>query len=240
VGDHPPTQPAGSVLKLGLSVPLYNEEDCVTDVVEGLLEALAGVPHELVLVNNGSQDTTGQKINALAVKHSAVRAIHLEVNAGYGGGILAGMNSLTTPIVGWTWGDGQVRPEIVREAWSVLIKERRDLVKTCRYERHDGTQRFVVSKLYNRVMRHGFGLPWSDVNGCPKLMTAKTYAALQLRSLDWFLDPECLLKAQELGLSIGEVDAVMHPREGGVSKVHRDTLLQFIQRLWAWRGGWRP
>lgn len=209
-------------------------------MVGGLLEALSGVPLDLVLVNNGSTDGTEGRVNALSMAHKPVRAIHLVQNAGYGGGILAGLNSMDTPVQGWTWGDGQVQPAIVREAYDLLVAERFDLVKTCRYERRDGNQRWLVSKVYNRVMRHGFDLPWSDVNGCPKLMTARTAEALQLRSLDWFLDPECLLKAAELQLNIGEVDAVMHPRDGGVSKVRAGTVQEFLERLWAWHGGWRP
>ena len=221
-------------------MPLYNEEACVDRVVGELLEALREVPHELVLVNNGSTDGTGTRINALAVAHRSVRAMHLVENAGYGGGILAGLNSLDTPIIGWTWGDGQGRAEVVREAWSKLVRERLDVVKARRVERLDGAQRLIVSKVYNRVMRHGFGVVTSDVNGCPKLMTVRAYQALGLRSLDWFLDPECLLKAAELGLSVGEVDAVMHPRDGGLSKVSPDTVGEFLRRLWDWRRGWRP
>lgn len=228
------------MVKLGLSVPLYNEEACVEAVAEGLLEALKGVPLDLVLVDNGSTDGTGALVNALAVKHRAIRGMHLVQNAGYGGGILAGLNSLDTPIVGWTWGDGQVRPEVVREAYDRLASGGLDLVKARRVQRLDGRQRLVVSRVYNRVMRHGFGVSTIDVNGCPKLMTARAFEALGLRSLDWFLDPECLLKAAEQGLRVGEVDAVMHPREGGASKVRLDTSREFLERLWAWKGGWRP
>ncbi len=242
MGHRAQALPAGALLSpgLGLSVPLYNEEDCVEAVAEGLLSALAGLPLELVLVNNGSEDATAAKVNALAVRHRSIRAMHLVQNAGYGGGILAGLNTLETPVVGWTWGDGQIHPEVVRAAYDKLVQDRLDLVKSHRVERRDGIQREMISSVYNRVMRVGFGLKCADVNGCPKLMTAATLDRLQLRSLDWFLDPECLLKATELGLRIGTVPAVMHSREGGASKVKLETVTEFAQRLWSWRGGWRP
>lgn len=191
-------------------------------------------------MNNGSADGTGGLINQLALKHDAVSALHLSTNAGYGGGILAGMNSLDTPIVGWCWGDGQTSPDVLVAAWSLLVERRLDLVKSNRIERRDGAQRQVVTSVYNGLMRTAFGLDTDDVNGCPKLMTAKAYAQLELRSLDWFLDPECMLKAQELGLSWGEVEAVMLPRQGGASKVRGSTVREFLRHLWAWRGGWRP
>lgn len=191
-------------------------------------------------MNNGSRDGTAAILNRLAVAHDAVKAIHLAENAGYGGGILAGLNALDTPVLGWCWGDGQVAPEVVVEAFRLLVEGGHDLVKARRTVREDGAQRLAVTKVYNAVMGLGFGLDTTDVNGCPKLMTRRAFEALQLRSLDWFLDPECLLKANDLSLSFAEVDAVMRPRSGGASKVRGETVSEFLRHLWAWKRGWRP
>ncbi|MCB9797085.1 MAG: glycosyltransferase family 2 protein [Alphaproteobacteria bacterium] len=227
---------------LGLSIPLYDEEACCEAVVRELLAALkqARVPHTLALVNNGSTDGTGAILNRLSVEHDAVRAVHLSENAGYGGGILCGLRSLRTPYLGWLWGDGQVEPGVVIEAFTKLRAEHLDLVKARRVRREDGLQRLVVTKAYNAVMDLGFGLESDDINGCPKLMTRAAWDRLGLSSTDWFLDPECMLKAAELDLKIGEVDAVMHPRAGGSSKVRGETVLEFLHHLRAWRRGWRP
>ena len=191
-------------------------------------------------MNNGSRDGTPAIVNRLAVEQEAVQAVHLSENAGYGGGILAGLHRLDTPVLGWCWGDGQVEPEVLVEAFRVISGGGVDLVKARRVVREDGLQRQVVTTVYNRVMRHGFGLDTDDVNGCPKLLTRRAFEALELRSLDWFLDPECLLKAHQLGLRVAEVDAVMRPREGGASKVRGETITEFLGHLWAWRRGWRP
>ncbi|MCB9744715.1 MAG: glycosyltransferase family 2 protein [Alphaproteobacteria bacterium] len=227
---------------LGLSIPLYDEEDCCEAVVEELLSALrAGrVACTLALVNNGSRDGTAAILNRLSLRHDNVRALHLEQNAGYGGGILTGLRSLRTPTLGWLWGDGQVEPAVVVEAYRKLRAEDLDLVKARRVRREDGWQRLVVTKAYNAVMDLGFGLGSDDINGCPKLLTRRAYDRLGLSSTDWFLDPECMLKAEELGLRWGEVDAVMHPRAGGSSKVKGETVIEFAHHLRAWRRGWRP
>lgn len=227
-------------MRLGLSVPLYNEQACVERTVAGLLDAMQGVPVQIALVNNGSTDDTGRLVNRLSIRHTQVDAVHLTENAGYGGGILAGLSRLETPVVGWTWGDGQVEPAVVRACWERLLEGDVDLVKARRVERQDGRDRALVSGVYGRVMRHAMGVTTPDVNGCPKLMPRGVYEQLALRSLDWFLDPEAILKAEALGLRIAHVDAVMRPRPGGESKVNWGTVRQFVDRLWAWRGGWRP
>ncbi len=226
--------------RLGLSIPLYDEQDLVEQVVVHLVETLraANIPHSLVLVDNGSTDDTGPRVNGLCARYG-LRALHLEVNAGYGGGILAGLRQLDTELVGWTWGDGQVAPEVVVAAYEKLVAEDLDLCKARRVERQDGLQRLVVSRIYNTVMK-AYGVTTTDVNGCPKIVRRAAWTQLDARSLDWFLDPEVVLKAAEIGLRVGEVDAVMLPRAGGASKVRGDTVLQFLQHLRAWRGGWRP
>ena len=226
---------------LGLSIPLFNEEADVVEVVNELRATLkaAKIPSALVLVNNGSSDSTGKLINQLAAKDESLLAIHLEENGGYGGGILAGMRQLQTPILGWVWGDGQVRPDVVVDTYEALINTGACLAKAKRTLREDGRQRWFVSKAYNLVLR-GMGSKLSDANGCPKLFTRDTWERLSPSSTDWFLDPEVVLRALELGLIWTEVDAVMHARSGGASKVHRETVVEFIEHLRAWRGGWRP
>lgn len=229
-------------MKLGLAIPLYDEEDCAEAVVTALHGALtaARAPFELALVNNGSTDGTGAVLNRLAVGLPGVKVLHLEHNAGYGGGVLVGLRSLRTPALGWCWGDGQVAPEVVVEAWRRLRAGDVDLVKARRVERQDGAQRAVVSRVYNGLMQRGFGLDITDTNGCPKLMTRAAWDALAPRSTDWFLDPEVMLRAAELGLRVAEVDAVMRPRAGGASKVSGQTVLEFARHLAAWKRGWRP
>ncbi|MED5374791.1 MAG: glycosyltransferase family 2 protein [Myxococcota bacterium] len=225
---------------LSLVLPLYNEAACVDATVRDLLEALKGVGLELVLVNNGSQDDTGRRINQLAVDNKKVKAFHLQDNAGYGGGIRFGLRMASGDILGWAWGDGQIAPEHVRACLNLVRREGADIAKVRRVERQDGRDRALVSAVYSQVMRRGFGLQTTDVNGCPKLMRRATYERLDLRSDDWFLDPELMLKAAELGLDVREVDATMLPRPGGSSKVNWRTVVEFNQRLLAWKRGWRP
>ena len=228
-------------MRLGLAVPLYDEADCCEAVVRGLVSTLAsaGIPTTLALVNNGSTDGTGAIIDRLARTLPGCQALHLTANAGYGGGILAGLASLATPILGWFWGDGQIGPDAVVAAYRLLTDEGLDLAKARRVRRHDGLQRAAISRVYNTVMRLGFGLPSDDCNGCPKLLTRAALDRVAPRSRDWFLDPEVMLRAAELGLRWGEVDAVMQARAGGSSKVRWSTSVEFARRLLAWRRGVR-
>ena len=80
---------------LGLSIPLFNEVALVESTVHDLRVALesTSIPFALALVDNGSTDGTREKVQRLS-KDSRILAVHLSPNAGYGGGIRAGLQAL--------------------------------------------------------------------------------------------------------------------------------------------------
>jgi len=225
-------------MSLGLVLPLYNEEALVQEVVSDILAVLhaAKIPAQLVLVNNGSRDQTGPLIDDLATQ-SEVDAVHLDKNAGYGGGILAGLAALQDlglpEVVGWCWGDGQVPADVLAPLYRACQKGA-PLAKAVRSERHDGNWRKVVTTGYALTMQ-GIGCTVPDVNGCPKLMRREAFEALAPRSKDWFLDAEVVLGAQARGWEIAHHPTVMRARKAGKSKVHLNTMVEFAWNLLRWR-----
>jgi glycosyltransferase involved in cell wall biosynthesis len=227
---------------LGLSIPLLNEEALVEAVFDGIRSALADLPHTLALVNNGSTDATGTIIDTLA-RHPGVIAVHLTVNAGYGGGILAGLDALralpTPPtVIGWCWGDDQIDPTVLPALYR-RCQEGADLAKIRRTRREDGHQRRLISASYAAIMS-ALGLTTPDINGCPKLFRAEVLDRLALSHADWFLDAEAILKAESAGLRIEDVPAVMRPRAAGKSKVGLRTVAEFGLNITRYRlTGWK-
>jgi len=229
-----------SKVRLGLSIPLYNEEALIAQVVGALQSTLddAKIEYTLVLVDNGSTDGTGSIIDDLA-QRDGVEAIHLPRNAGYGGGILAGIHHLRKgdmpDVVGWYWGDGQVSADILPPLFQA-IAEGADLAKAQRVERQEDLSRQFIAKAYAAVMRFA-GVQTPDVNGCPKLLSSATFEALQLSSTDWFLDAEAVLGAEKKRLIMVSSPATMKRREGGASKVKIRTLIEFFWNILRWKLG---
>jgi len=223
---------------LSLVIPLYNEAGNVAGVARGLLAAFSAVAVdvELVLVDNGSADDTAAQVDRLAAGDARVVPIHLSPNRGYGGGILAGLNVARGSVLGYTWGDNQVRPADHVKVYDRLCEDHLDLCKACRVERHDGLRRKVITVCYNAAMRLVFGrIGTRDANGCPKLMRRAAYEALDLQSKNWFIDPEIILKARRRKLAVGEVPVIYHAREQGRSKVKLATLVEFTVSILRFR-----
>ena len=220
-----------------LSVPLYNEAAVVDVVAERYAAALAdtGLEWLLILVDNGSTDDTGVRVSRWA-ERPGIQAVQLEQNAGYGGGILAGLHTAlaeTSPdLVGWGWGDGQVRPAVIPSLVDALIRGA-DIAKVRRVSRRDGWKRRFVTRTYARL-NHALGTRSPDVNGCPKLMHRAVFEAAQLESTDWFLDPELLLLAEARGWNVVELPAAMEPRAGGQSKVNWRTAMSLGVQVCGW------
>ena len=220
--------------ELSIAIPLYNEERNIRAVFDDLLNSFrsAGVSFELVLVNNGSVDRTGELIEQLAASHPGIRPVHLEKNQGYGGGILEGLARCTGRYIGFTAGDGQVRAEDHVRVFQKLRDESLDLCKASRIERHDGFKRLLITRVYNVMFPLLFrGCLVRDINGFPKIFRREAFESLAIQSRDWFIDAEIVIKAAGRGMKIGEVPVVFHARGHGDSNVNWRTVVEFMRNI---------
>jgi len=218
---------------LGLTIPLYDEEGNVERVVGDILDTFrkAEVPLTLALVDNGSRDGTRAIVERMERTEPEVCGVYLDKNQGYGGGILAGMATLETPILGYLWGDGQVGASDVIRVYRRLVGDKSDLSKARRVQRMDGWKRTIVTRVYNAATLWLFHVTSNDTNGCPKMFTREAWDQLHPRSTDWFLDPEIMIGVAEQGLKLSEVDVIAVARDFGASKVGTSTVIEFVFNL---------
>lgn len=225
--------------ELSLVVPCYNEAECIPATLPALCAAFArsGRRLELVAVDNGSSDGTGERLEALRARGLPVRIVRIDVNRGYGHGVLAGLAQARAPWVGWAHADGQVDPEdVVRLFGELATTGPTTLGKVCRRFRMDGTSRRVVTFFCNTLMRLLWpGLGSLDVNGSPKIFHRDALRRLQLDSKLWFLDAEILIKARHMGLRVLELNAFARPRHRGVSKVRAAALWEIFSAMLRYR-----
>ena len=228
---------------LSLAIPCYNEEGCIGDTVPPLAEAFRqdGVDLELVLVDNGSTDRTGEIIDEMIARGLPVVKITIASNEGYSNGIMRGLERCSAPLIGFCHADGQVSPkDVVRTYRLIENREERVLTKVRRRFRQDSWRRKVVSIIYNGMMQGVFGWLGSiDINGSPKIFSRANFRAMELQSRDWFLDPEIILKAKGLGMRVIEIDVEAHARHGGASHVRPPTIMEFLVNIWRYRTGGR-
>ncbi len=225
--------------EVSLVMPCYNEEACLRNTARGLIQAFANrkIALELVLVDNGSKDRTGEIIDELIAEGLPVVKVTVAVNRGYGHGIICGLQHCTAPFIGYLCADGQVSAEdTVRIYTLVKGTDGRILVKVRRRFRKDGLLRKINSICYNSLMLLAFGrLEVIDINGSPKMFSRDVFRRMRLESADWFLDPEIMIKAKHLGLTPLELNVRGLLRQGGKSNVRLATVLEFMHNILRYR-----
>jgi glycosyltransferase involved in cell wall biosynthesis len=226
---------------LSLIMPCYNEEDVIGYTIPRLVHAFeqGGYPLELVACNNGSSDRTGELIQEFIDQGYPIVYKHIEVNQGYGNGVLESLPLCNGIWIGIIPADGQVDAEdVVRVYESVARSNGRVLGKVFRRFRLDGAWRSLVSSFYNLFMLALWPKIGSvDVNGSPKILHRDVIRAMKLESRDWLLDPEIMIKAGYMGIPVIEMNAFSRMREHGQSHVQVATIWMFISTLIAFRFG---
>jgi glycosyltransferase involved in cell wall biosynthesis len=224
---------------LSFVMPCFNEEEVIGYTIPQFVSAFekAGVKLELVAVDNGSSDGTGSILRELAAKGLPIVSPRVEVNQGYGFGVLTGIQHATAPWIGIIPADGQVDAEdVVRLFEAVRHVKGLILGKVRRRFRMDGLLRKIVSVAYNSLVK----ILWPrlrsiDINGSPKILQREVLRSLDLQSKDWFLDPEMMVKSHYLGVGVLEMNVFARMRGSGLSHVRASTCIEFFTNLLRFR-----
>ena len=101
--------------KVSVCAPVYNEEDLVEAFYERATAALKDLDYELIIVNDGSRDSTPEKLDALAAADPRLRVVHLSRNFGHQAALTAGLEHARGDAVAMLDADLQDPPELIRE-----------------------------------------------------------------------------------------------------------------------------
>jgi glycosyltransferase involved in cell wall biosynthesis len=165
---------------LTVVVPLYNEEDNIDPAVEEILGVLDSMPlvSELILVDDGSHDSTGQKAFGWQEADSRVRVVQFRRNYGQTAGISAGFDHSRGRVVVLMDGDQQNDPRDIPKLLEVMAQGY-DVVSGWRADRKDKLLlRRIPSGLANALISRITGTRLHDY-GC----TLKAYDAEVVRHL---------------------------------------------------------
>ena len=142
-----------SFVDFSLVMPAYNEEENIGPLVERIEKMMSDIPgvYEIIIVNNGSNDSTPLVLNKLLKTHPNLIALTLTRNFGYDGAIIAGLEISQGRKVIIMDGDQQDPPEVIPEFIS-KSEEGFDIVYGIRSKRTEGWFISTQIKLFYRLM----------------------------------------------------------------------------------------
>jgi len=103
-------------VKLSLIIPCYNEAKNLPLLLERCASLGNSENIEVVLVDNGSSDNSSEVLQRLLPKFPHCRSVRVEINQGYGFGILAGLKAAHGNLLAWTHADMQTDPKDILQA----------------------------------------------------------------------------------------------------------------------------
>ncbi len=229
--------------EISVVILCYKAEDFAPVFVSQMERVLdgRGLDYELVLVGNYQSqsrqiDRTPEIVRDLAKRDTKVRAVVKEKQGMMGWDMRTGLDAATGQAVAVIDGDGQMPPEDVVKVYDKLKSGNYDMVKTYRDLRFDGSKRIFISKIYNFLVKLLFPkVRVKDANSKPKIFTYDALKKLDLKSDDWFIDAEMVIRASYLNMSIGEVPTNFYVNKNRASFIRNSTILEFLKNLFLYR-----
>jgi glycosyltransferase involved in cell wall biosynthesis len=212
---HDPARPPG----LTVFFPAYNDSGTIASLVLGAVAAARRLTpdFEVIVVNDGSVDSTPEIVDELARQYPEVRAVHHAKNRGYGGALRSGFASATREFVFYTDGDAQYDPTEVRLLWE-RMDDGVDLVNGYKISRSDPLHRILIGRIYHHTVRLLFGLKVRDVDCDFRLMRRSIFDRVVLEKDSGVICLEMMKKIQDAGFRIAEVPVHHYHRAYGRSQ----------------------
>jgi dolichol-phosphate mannosyltransferase len=163
---------------ISVVAPVYNEEELIDAFVERAIAAVAAYDFELVLVNDGSADSTPQLLDRLAERDPRVRVVHLSRNFGHQAALTAGLEHALGDVVAMIDADLQDPPELIPEMvqrW----QEGADVVYAVRRQREGETAfKLGTASLFYKLFRKLAQVDLEPNSGDFRLLDRKALDAL--------------------------------------------------------------
>ncbi len=220
-------------IKLSIVIPCYNEAKNIPLILNRFKDTVQRNDIELILVNNGSTDDSQDVLESLLPAYAFARVEKVEVNQGYGFGILSGLRKAKGDYLAWTHADMQTDPYDVIKALEIMEKApqpERAFVKGARKGRPFKDVFFtwgmsVFESIYLEVQLN-------DINAQPQLFHRSFYELWKRPPHDFSLDLYVFYMARKHNFKVIRFSVLFPKRIYGQSHWDIDwrSKLKFIKR----------
>lgn len=192
----------GNKPTISFIVPALNEEAKIAQTVRETLEVVKDrfSDYELLLINDGSTDRTGEIMEELARQHNKIRVIHNSRNLGLGLTYQRGVRAARFEYVTIVYGDGGVPSESLPSIFEQIGKADLVLPYMVNLREIKTLTRFTTSLGYTTLMNLLFGQRIRYYNG-PAVHRRELLRQIEITSIGFGFQAEIILKQLRLGCS---------------------------------------
>ncbi len=202
-----------SAARVSLLVPAKDEAENLPEFMRQCAEALPnlGVPYEVVVVNDGSRDATGEVLQSLEATYPFLRVVTHRRQRGIADALRSAGDAASGDIFVFYPADLQYRPEDVPSLVAPILAGDADIVTGTKQGKYE---KAFVSTVYNTLCRWLFGIRVTDLNSV-KAYRAEVMANVPMRP-DWHRFMVVIAVAD--GFRLTSTPVPLYPRTAGTSK----------------------
>ncbi len=213
-------------MDLSVVIPVYNEEESLNELSSWIEKVCsgAGLSYEIIFVDDGSTDSSWEKINVLAGNNKFVKGIRFRRNYGKAAALHTGFDEAKGDVVITMDSDLQDSPDEIPELVRMIREEGYDLVSGWKKKRYDPFIKRTTSRLYNLTARLSSGIKLHDFNCGLKAYRSEVVKGIEVYGEMHRYIP---LLAREAGFrKIGEKIVKHQPRKYGETKYGLDRFIK--------------
>jgi dolichol-phosphate mannosyltransferase len=230
-------------MKLSVVIPARNEAGNIGITLDNLRRRLAqeGILYEIVVVDDGSRDTTPQEVEQRVAADQSVRLVHNPGPHGFGMAVRCGVDAFTGDAVVIVMADDSDDPEDVVKYYYIL-RDKAECAFGSRWIRGGRAENYppfkgMLNRLANTFISILFGLHYSDVTNAFKGYRRYVIDGCRpLLSAHFNLTVEIPLKAIVRGYSYEVIPISWRNRRLGKSYLHIEEMasryLYIVLNVW--------
>jgi glycosyltransferase involved in cell wall biosynthesis len=205
--------------------PAYHDEKNLPRLIPHVYKFLSEISDkfEIIIVEDGSPDKTGQIADELAKQFKNIRVIHHSKNLGYGATLKDGFMAARYDYVMYTDGDFQYDVNEFKPVIHFLAEY--DILSGYVTKKAVTFRRVIQSFVYNLLIRIMFFVNLKDANCSMKIYKKKVLDAIEIKSDSAFIDTEMLIKARRKGFKIKQFPVRHYKRDSGLASGSRPSVI---------------
>ena len=214
-----PTQlpSAPQPMKLSVIIPVYNEEQTITEVIDRVWAVdLGDIEKEVIIADDGSTDATAGIVDAHRyIREGLVRILHNPINLGKGAAVRLGLSMATGDILLVQDADLELDPQEYGRLLEPILQGRASVVYGSRFLRASGRvprrtrwANWLLTMLTNAL----FAAKLTDMETAYKVFRREMLNDVRLRCVGFDFEPEITAKFLLAGHRILEVPISYNPR----------------------------
>jgi glycosyltransferase involved in cell wall biosynthesis len=214
------------LMDLSVVIPVYNEEESIHELT-GWIERVCAeekLTFEIIYIDDGSSDSSWDKITSIAEMNHFVKGFRFRRNYGKAAALFTGFNEANGEIVITMDSDLQDSPDEIPGLVRMIRDEQLDIVSGWKKKRYDPFVKRITSKFYNATARYASGIKLHDFN-----CGLKAYRSEVVKSIEVFGEMHRYIPmlAKEAGFNkIGEKVVEHRSRKYGVTKYGLDRFVK--------------